>query len=557
MITLPIPSQIEQLISLLASQAKQTSIEATLYEAFKAAPDEMASLPNDYYSVLNSQLYRFVIKHYKHGEEDICMWRYIKNLSADQLNIDSLNQPSLRLNDYLIRLYFYSDPLDDLSCIFIPICDNSLIKKYLAWIKRYFYQADYPTSLLWLYALDSSVVNLFPDEIIYLGKRMTHAEEDIMLPDFGYDDGVLIKRYNDQPDGFTMLTHAAANMEFQQLFGYLQQEYKDRCLSRSGKQEEDVDDETYAEEWEKFEDVLKFGVSDRTEKGCISFSDMRSSTEFLNGYGKTVYLSKIQQPFFERTQLISRKYFGRIDKFMGDNVMCVFLNRSANGKTPAARESETILNNLFAIFSLCQVLHELMVEHGFTDSNLGLRSGLTYGDHILRSNLGNEIVRDFTVTGETVNLAARLEHISVQELIIHNQQYFARAIARFPQISDLITLDGSYDNLNAETKGIIQKFTLYQNIYSNFKILAEAKYDIRFNQGFYQKLRHHLLHRGYQLINRDVAETYGCETFLVDGFQLDFYFSYYKPKGFSGFEKMWILPLKPEVLSNLDIETIR
>ena len=108
------------------------------------------------------------------------------------------------------------------------------------------------------------------------------------------------------------------------------------------------------QEWEKFKDVLKFGVSDRAEDGCISFSDLRSSTEFLNTHGKNIYLNQIQQPFFEYTELISKKYNGRIDKFMGDNVMCVFLNGNMNDKSREEQKTEAILNNLFALFSLCK-----------------------------------------------------------------------------------------------------------------------------------------------------------------------------------------------------------
>ena len=346
-----------------------------------------------------------------------------------------------------------------------------------------------------------------------------------------------------------------ANDEFRQIFAFLKREYKDRCLSVSAKLSKDVDMTEYDRDWGKFEDVLKFGVSDQHESGCVSFSDMRASTEFLNTYGKSIYLNKIQQPFFEKSKLISKKYNGRIDKFMGDNVMCVFLTTYIKEQEKGA-EDTAVLNNFFAIFDLCKILHNLIIQEGLEDTRLGLRSGVTFGSQILRSNLGNEFVRDFTVTGETVNLAARLEHISIHELKLHNKIYFKNAIDRFPKISRLISVSGNSRNLNPETINLIKNFTLSQNIYSNLEKLDKARFDIRFNQAFYTKIRNHFEGKGFKILNRDMAEIHGYEEFDINGFSLKFYFIYYNPKGFKNYERICILPLEKDVLQNMDIKDI-
>ena len=461
--------------------------------------------------------------------------------------------------DQLIRVFFYSGPLDDLTCLFIPMSDDTLIKKYLDWIKGYFYDVNYPTSLLWLYALDSSLASLFPNEIIYLGKRIDHEDESIMIPDFDHTDAVLLKRYSDKPHHYVELQGEQANSEFRQIFTFLKQEFKDRCVSRSAKAKHGTYSSDYDKEWEKFENVLKYGVSDKNEGGCISFSDLRASTEFLNTFGKEVYLNKVQQPFFEKTQLISKKFEGRIDKFMGDNVMCVFLNNNMRGQTAEEKEAAALLRNFFAIFTLCKVLYEIVsADERFKNSKLGLRSGVTYGDEILRSNLGNEIVRDFTVTGATVNLAARLEHISIPELVIHNQAYFEKIIERFPQISELISIGENYQNLNQETQAVIRKFTLYQNILSNLEKLGKVKFDIRFNDSFYAKFREHLERKNYKkLLDDETSEIYGYEAYDVEGHEFKFYFSFYNPKGFREYKRIWLLPLEEKTLQELDIEKIK
>jgi len=545
------------LIKTLDKTSQQDEIEKLIKECFKESPYAIPNDNSNYYSLLNYYLYTFILKHYKYNEDNICMWRFFKNISIDQIECEYVEKSELEMTDLLIRTYYYSAPLDDLTCLFIPINDGNLIKKYLNWIKSYFYDVNYPTSLLWLYALDSSLASVYPDEIIYFGKRKNsseNADKNIMIPDLSYKDAVLLKRYSNDTNTFIKLIGIDANKEFQLNFEFLQNEYKERCLSRSGRQEEYIDRASYKGEWEKFEDVLAFGVSDKCETGSISFSDLRSSTTFLNMVGKNIFRNKIQQPFFEQTKLISKRYHGRIDKFMGDNVMCVFL--SNKDKTQNA-EIEAILNNFFALFNLCKVLLEILIKEGYIGSKLGLRSGVTFGNEILRSNLGNEIVRDFTVTGETVNLAARLEHISATELIMHNREYFNIAIERFPQISELLSISGNFKNLNPETKTIIKDFTLYQNIISNLEKLENIRFDIRLNQEFYLKLKEFMATKGYEVLNKDVSDIYGYEEYEVDGFNLKFYFSYYNPKGFSKYEKIWILPLSIEMLKNFNIEKIK
>jgi len=607
-VTSPLSSQrdnINKLILSLEQTDDPHKREDLLSGTFESAPDNIRPDSDAYYSVLNYYLYQYSLKHYKHLEERMCLWRFIKNLPKAQLDYEKeeTNSSELHMMDRLIQVYFYSDPLDDLTCIFIPIDDdtpdNEVIMDYVEWIKRYFYEAKYPTSLLWLFALDTSLSSLFPEEIIYWGQRVDHSSNgDIPIPDFDYPDAVLIKRFSDEPIRYVKLEGDNANCEFQQILPYLQQEYQHRCISHSTKQDKTINQKVYQKEWEKFEDVLKFGVADTNESGCTSFSDLRASTEFLNAFGKEVYLNKVQQPFFGGTALISQRFAGRIDKFMGDNVMCVFLNNNMPGRSKEEKEIEAILNNLFAIFSLCQILNNIILkEEGFKNSNLGLRSGVTYGEQILRSNLGNEILRDFTVTGETVNLAARLEHISIPELIIHNQAYFEKAIARYPKIREILEIGGIDQILNSEAESdqilspeaesdqilspeagnnqilnadeknnrilnsasldIIRKYTLYHNIISNLQELEKVKFDIRFNDRFYSKLREHLEKKYEKLLNKETSKIYGYEGFRVEGYELKFYFSYYNPKGFSDYKRIWILPLEGKLLKELDITKIK
>ncbi|QTA81342.1 nucleotide cyclase domain-containing protein [Desulfonema limicola] len=201
-------------------------------------------------------------------------------------------------------------------------------------------------------------------------------------------------------------------------------------------------------------------------------------------------------------------------------------------------------------------MYKLIIDNSLKDSNLGLRSGVTYGSQILRSNLGNDFVRDFTVTGETVNLAARLEHISIHELKLHNKMYFQNTIDRFSEISRLVSVCKDEHKLNPETFEVIQQFTLYQNIRSNLEKLDKARFDIRFNQAFYLKIKDHFKKKGFPVLNPEMSEIHGYEEYEVNNFKLKFYFLYYNPKGFSSFERIRILPIEADILDKCDIHSI-
>ncbi len=109
---------IENCISSLEKMDASELIEKKLLETFSAAPDCAISQPKNFYSQVNCYLYKYILKHYKYGANRICMWRFIKNFSPDQLCQLENAGPELRLMDRLVRIYFYSDPLDDLTCIF-------------------------------------------------------------------------------------------------------------------------------------------------------------------------------------------------------------------------------------------------------------------------------------------------------------------------------------------------------------------------------------------------------------------------------------------------------
>ena len=127
-------------------------------------------------------------------------------------------------------------------------------------------------------------------------------------------------------------------------------------------------------------------------------------------------------------------------------------------------------------FRCAKKLYTIISTHDYIGSKPGPKKwGVTYGEHILRSNLGNELVRDFTVYRRDRKSGGPGWNISPsRNCFIHNQMYFENSIERFPQIRGLLSIDINQKNLNPESTAIIQDFTLYQNILSNLQKLEKV-----------------------------------------------------------------------------------
>lgn len=108
---------LDELLTELATLSDQNLIEEKISQCFQKLPKQIYINANNYYSNLNYHLYRYVHKLYVEKEEGVCMWRFMKNISSDQLSLKYEENPPLQLLDYLTKIYFYSDPLDDLTCL--------------------------------------------------------------------------------------------------------------------------------------------------------------------------------------------------------------------------------------------------------------------------------------------------------------------------------------------------------------------------------------------------------------------------------------------------------
>jgi adenylate cyclase len=151
---------------------------------------------------------------------------------------------------------------------------------------------------------------------------------------------------------------------------------------------------------------LKLGGEER--EMTIMFSDVRGFTTISESYkhdpqGLTALMNRFLTPL--TNAILDRK--GTIDKYMGDAIMA-FWNAPLDDKEHQINACEAALDMLERIDALNKE-REIEAEHGghvYIPINVGV--GLNTGICVV-GNMGSNLRFDYSVLGDSVNLASRLE----------------------------------------------------------------------------------------------------------------------------------------------------
>lgn len=141
------------------------------------------------------------------------------------------------------------------------------------------------------------------------------------------------------------------------------------------------------------------------QKVSILFSDIRSFTTISEGMQPEELVLSLNAYFNEMVSIIFDNH-GVVDKFEGDAIMADF-------GTPVTHENDAENAVLTAI-----MMHEALVNFNKIQNakgkvNFRIGVGINTGDAIV-GNIGSEQKIEFTVIGDTVNLASRLEGMTKQ-----------------------------------------------------------------------------------------------------------------------------------------------
>jgi class 3 adenylate cyclase len=197
----------------------------------------------------------------------------------------------------------------------------------------------------------------------------------------------------------------------------------------------------------------------RQEQRAVLFSDIRNFT-FLSDQLRHEELVEVLNDFFNRANYSVQRWGGEVDKLMGDCVMATF--PSSMSAVKAAVDLKLAV----------QELNKKRIAKGLKKIENGI--GIAYGK-VTRGNIGSLIKMDYTLIGEVVNLASRLEsltkHYEVGVLISPEVEKEIKADFN-TRFIDIVRLKGRneplkiYEIFNHEPESLRQKKTGLGEVFS-------------------------------------------------------------------------------------------
>jgi adenylate cyclase len=155
-------------------------------------------------------------------------------------------------------------------------------------------------------------------------------------------------------------------------------------------------------------DVTQLKLGGERKYVTALFSDARGFTS-LSEKMSPEDVVRIMNIYLNLQTTVIHQWGGIVDKFVGDEVMAIFEGRGM--EINAVRAAVEIQN-------YCRSLNEARATFGEQQINIGI--GLNSGD-VVMGNMGSEDHMDYTVIGDSINVAARLCGIAQPGQVLASQ----------------------------------------------------------------------------------------------------------------------------------------
>lgn len=193
-------------------------------------------------------------------------------------------------------------------------------------------------------------------------------------------------------------------------------------------------DSSVAEKIIHSDSIVQAGYGE-TRRAAILFTDLRGFTKASKSLSPTDLIKLLGE--YQRLLVpIIQRHNGTIDKFMGDGIMASF-----GAVTPSKTYAADALRTVDEILAMLSVWNETRRKNGNFVLDLGM--GLAAGE-IVFGVIGNADRLEYTVIGETANLAAKLEK--------HNKVEHSKALSTASTLAEALK-----QNYKSDTKKIERK----------------------------------------------------------------------------------------------------
>ncbi len=163
-----------------------------------------------------------------------------------------------------------------------------------------------------------------------------------------------------------------------------------------------------------------------TREVTILLADLRGFTSVSESYPVNIVLDLLNSYLAKMSEIIFR-HNGTIDKFMGDSIMVLF-------GAPIAREDD-VRRAVACAVEMQIALNTINRHHkqlGMPELYMGI--GINTGN-VMAGLLGSELYSEYTVIGDEVNLASRIEAFSLRGQVLVSQSTFNQC-GDFAETSD-------------------------------------------------------------------------------------------------------------------------
>lgn len=181
-------------------------------------------------------------------------------------------------------------------------------------------------------------------------------------------------------------------------------------------------------------DLLRLGGEEK--ELTAMFTDIRGFTAISEGLSPGALVDLLNEYLSEMTAVIFRNW-GTLDKYIGDAIMAFW-----GAPFPQPDHAERACRAALEMLQVLKRLQERWVAEGRSEINIGV--GLNTGPMVV-GNMGSDSRFNFTIMGDNVNLASRLEGINKEfgtRLIISEYTYRAAAKNLVVRELDLIRVKG-------------------------------------------------------------------------------------------------------------------